>query len=84
MHGAPTEINAFLGSPQLPAPRFPVVFQHVAGENDREATSPSYFNILEATEVVERIQQLLADQNHPVRMCRRVFSGQSVVPSLRH
>ena len=68
--GAPAEVDAFLGSPQLVAPHFPVVFQHVPGENEREATSPSYFNILEATEVVERVQRLLADRAHPIREWR--------------
>ncbi|KAH9930514.1 P-loop containing nucleoside triphosphate hydrolase protein, partial [Epithele typhae] len=63
----PGHTNAFIGSPQLVSPNFPVVFQNVAGENEQEATSPSYFNILEATEVVERIEQLLADTAHPVR-----------------
>ncbi|KAH9930501.1 P-loop containing nucleoside triphosphate hydrolase protein [Epithele typhae] len=65
--GDPAAINAFIGSPQLVNPAFPVVFQHLPGENQREDTSPSYFNILEATEVMERIKSLLADAAHPVR-----------------
>ena len=69
VYGDPKAVNAFIGSLQLINRKFPVVFQHVSGENEQESTSPSYFNILEATEVVERIKQLLADQAHPVRKC---------------
>ncbi|KAH9930517.1 P-loop containing nucleoside triphosphate hydrolase protein [Epithele typhae] len=60
--------DAFLGSPQLANPRFPIVFQHVSGENEREASSPSYFNILEATETVERIKLLLRGSAHRVHI----------------
>ncbi|KAH9930534.1 P-loop containing nucleoside triphosphate hydrolase protein [Epithele typhae] len=63
----PEATDAFLGSAQLVNLRFPVVFQHVSGENEREASSPSYFNILEATETVERIKLVLRDAAHPVR-----------------
>lgn len=65
--GKPAEINAFLRSPQLVSPNFPIVFQHISGENEQESTSPSYFNIFEATEVLDRITQLLADHAHPLR-----------------
>lgn len=65
--GDTTTINALLGSPVLVSPRWPVVFHYISGENERESTSPSYFNIDEATEVVDYIKRLLKDRQHPVR-----------------
>ncbi|KAI1789429.1 P-loop containing nucleoside triphosphate hydrolase protein [Ganoderma leucocontextum] len=60
-------INSFLGSSQLASPKFPVVFHALAGHNDRELTSPSYFNIDEASEVKAYVQALLADRQHPIQ-----------------
>ena len=65
--GDPDSINSFLGSSQLVSPEFPVVFHALAGYNDRESTSPSYFNIDEASEVKTYVQALLADRQHPIR-----------------
>ncbi|KAI0674635.1 P-loop containing nucleoside triphosphate hydrolase protein [Trametes maxima] len=65
--GSPSIINSFLGSAQLASPRLPVVFHAISGENERESTSPSYFNKYEATEVVEYIRDLLKDRQHPIR-----------------
>ena len=67
--GHPNIINSFLGSPQLASPKFPVVFHALAGHNDRESTSPSYFNIDEASEVKAYVQALLADRQYPIRTC---------------
>ena len=61
--------HSFLGSPLLEAPKFPVVFHAIAGHNDRESTSPSYFNIDEASEVKAYVQALLNDRNFPIREC---------------
>nr|VWP00270.1 Adenylate cyclase [Ganoderma boninense] len=60
-------INSFLASAQLVSPKFPVVFHSLAGHNDRESTSPSYFNIDEASEVKAYVQALLADRQHPIQ-----------------
>ncbi|KAH9849037.1 P-loop containing nucleoside triphosphate hydrolase protein [Lenzites betulinus] len=65
--GAPSTINALLDSSMLVNRRWPVVFHHISGENEREATSPSYYNRDEATEVIEYIVALLKDRGHPVR-----------------
>ncbi|CDO71155.1 hypothetical protein BN946_scf184845.g25 [Trametes cinnabarina] len=65
--GAPSQINSFIGSTQLVNPKFPVVFHAIFGENERESTSPSYFNIDEATEVVEYVKDLLKDRQRPIR-----------------
>ena len=58
-----------LGSAQLANRKFPVVFHAISGENERESSSPSYFNIDEATEVVDYVKELLRDRSHPVRTC---------------
>ena len=65
--GAPATINRFIGSPQLVSPRFPVVFHAISGTNEREASSPSYFNIDEASQVKAYVQALLGDAGHPIR-----------------
>ncbi|KAI0634733.1 P-loop containing nucleoside triphosphate hydrolase protein [Trametes polyzona] len=64
--GAPSQTLSFLGSDVLVSPRLPVVFHAISGENEREASSPSYFNIDEATEVVEYVKDILDDHRHPV------------------
>ncbi|CAE7158617.1 unnamed protein product, partial [Rhizoctonia solani] len=43
----------------LPTANFPVVFEAVAGEDMREATSPSYFNPHEVSVVKDYVQRLL-------------------------
>ncbi|KAI0634736.1 P-loop containing nucleoside triphosphate hydrolase protein [Trametes polyzona] len=65
--GAPAQITSLLDSDVLVSPTFPVVFHAIAGENEREASSPSYFNIDEATEVVEYVKDILNDRKRPVR-----------------
>ena len=65
--GSPSTINSFLGSSQLPNPQFPIIFHAISGENEREVSSPSYFNIDEATEVLDYVKELLSDRRHPVR-----------------
>ncbi|TFK28523.1 RNA helicase [Coprinopsis marcescibilis] len=55
----PAVTNSFLNSPFLPNnPRFPVVFHAVSGKDDREASSPSFFNIEEVLQVVSYVRQL--------------------------
>lgn len=52
-------INSFLNSPFLPRnPKFPVVFHAVSGKDDREASSPSFFNVDEVLQVKSYVQQL--------------------------
>ena len=36
VYGKPAQINAFIGSPQLETPDFPVVFHSISGEDERE------------------------------------------------
>ncbi|RPD55542.1 P-loop containing nucleoside triphosphate hydrolase protein [Lentinus tigrinus ALCF2SS1-7] len=67
--GAASSIDAFLGSPQLASPEFPVMFHAISGRNEREASSPSYFNVDEAIQVKAYITSLLNDKRHPVEPC---------------
>ncbi|KAF6757614.1 RNA helicase [Ephemerocybe angulata] len=50
--------NAYLGAPILPKGDFPVVFHAVLGRDDREASSPSFFNVDEVLQVKSYVQQL--------------------------
>ncbi|CAI9262711.1 unnamed protein product [Lactuca saligna] len=43
----------------LPKPEFPVVFKGVQGVDEREGNNPSWFNRIEASEVVEVIMDLI-------------------------
>jgi helicase MOV-10 len=49
-------INAFLSSPLLP--KNPVIFHAVTGKDDREASSPSFFNVDEVLQVKSYVQRL--------------------------
>lgn len=55
-------INAYLNSPLLPNKAFPIVFHAIAGKDEREAASPSFFNRDEASQVKEYITKLRADR----------------------
>ncbi|KAK7046911.1 Rna helicase [Favolaschia claudopus] len=55
-------INAYLDSPLLPAAKFPIVFHAIAGKDDREAASPSFFNIDELSQVKQYVEKLRADR----------------------
>ncbi|KAJ3561909.1 hypothetical protein NP233_g9903 [Leucocoprinus birnbaumii] len=65
--GPSQEINAYLGSPYLPNGKFPIVFHAIFGKDDREASSPSFFNIDEATQVKLYIDQLKEDRTFRTR-----------------
>ncbi|KNZ82274.1 Putative helicase mov-10-B.1 [Termitomyces sp. J132] len=57
-------INSFLGSSYLPNKNFPVVFHGVRGRDDREASSPSFFNIDEILQVKTYVQALRSDRRY--------------------
>jgi len=59
-------INSFIGSPILVSKKFPIVFHALFGKDDREASSPSFFNIDEVTQVKAYIETLRADRNFPI------------------
>lgn len=60
--GDPKTINAYIGSPHLPNKNFPIIFHSISGKDLREASSPSFFNIDEATQVKAYVQALREDR----------------------
>ncbi|PIL27838.1 hypothetical protein GSI_10992 [Ganoderma sinense ZZ0214-1] len=64
--GSVGTINTFLRSPQLVSPEFPVVFHAISGQNEREASSPSWFNKEEVLQVKAYIVALLQDRQFPL------------------
>ncbi|KAF8341944.1 RNA helicase [Amanita rubescens] len=58
----PGVTNAYIGSQFLPSRDFPIVFHAVAGRDEREAYSPSFFNIDEAIQVKSYVQALRAER----------------------
>ena len=55
-------IDSYIGWPHLPNKRFPVIFHSVSGQDQREASSPSFFNISEVTQVKKYVQLLREDR----------------------
>lgn len=62
--GDPRIINSYLNSRYLPKKNFPIVFHGLCGKDDREASSPSFFNIDEALEVKRYVVQLRSDRRY--------------------
>src|ERR1700761_8775846 len=65
--GDPAVINSYLNSDILPKKGFPMIFHAISGKDEREASSPSFFNRGEATLVKEYVQNLMGDRR--VRIC---------------
>jgi helicase MOV-10 len=55
-------INSFLGLSRLPAKKLPIVFHSISGKDDRESSSPSFFNIDEVVQVKAYVQKLRSDR----------------------
>jgi len=51
-------IDSFINKAILPNPRFPILFHGIVGKDDRDASSPSFFNIDEVTEVKGYVMKL--------------------------
>ncbi|EMD34731.1 hypothetical protein CERSUDRAFT_54531 [Gelatoporia subvermispora B] len=60
--GDTSVINSFLNSPLLPNKKFPIVVHAITGKDDREASSPSFFNIDEVTLIKSYVESLRADR----------------------
>lgn len=56
-------IDTYANSPLLPTSNFPMIFHSVSGKDEREASSPSFFNIDEVLQVKAYVQKLKADRN---------------------
>ena len=59
-------IDSFLGSPLLVSSKFPVVFHAMSGKDDREVSSPSFFNIEEVLQVKAYVEALRSDRQFRV------------------
>ncbi|KDR68388.1 hypothetical protein GALMADRAFT_78731 [Galerina marginata CBS 339.88] len=59
----PAVINSYLDSSYLPSKKFPIVFHAVSGKDDREASSPSFFNIDEVLQIKSYVQKLKNDRH---------------------
>ncbi|KAL0066361.1 hypothetical protein AAF712_006620 [Marasmius tenuissimus] len=57
----PKIANLYLDSAHVVSPKFPIVFHSVFGKDDREASSPSYFNVDEVTVVKSVLEKLRSD-----------------------
>lgn len=56
--GDSDSINSFLNKNILINPSFPIIFHGIVGKDDREASSPSFFNIDEILEVKSYVKLL--------------------------
>ena len=61
--GSQRTIDSCLGFPLLPTRRFPIIFHAMSGKDDREATSPSFFNISEVQQVKAYVEALKRDRH---------------------
>ncbi|TDL24445.1 P-loop containing nucleoside triphosphate hydrolase protein [Rickenella mellea] len=60
--GDPLVTRSLLRWDELPTPNFPIIFHGISGKDMREASSPSFFNIDEASLVKTYVQKLFDDR----------------------
>lgn len=58
------KINKYIGCSLLPNKKFPIIFHAVYGKDDREATSPSFFNADEVLQVKQYVQALRDERRY--------------------
>ncbi|KZV82088.1 P-loop containing nucleoside triphosphate hydrolase protein [Exidia glandulosa HHB12029] len=61
-HADPAVVNSLLRFESLPNKQFPIIFHGIAGKDEREAESPSYFNRDEASLVKKYVMELFDDK----------------------
>lgn len=66
----PAIADSFLNRDILVNPAFPIVFHGLSGKDEREESSPSFFNRVEALEVKKYVAQLMADKK--LRLSKRL------------
>ena len=66
-------INSYIGSSHLVSRSFPIVFHALYGKDDREAISPSFFNVDEVTQVKAHIEALRADRRYRISKFMKRF-----------
>jgi helicase MOV-10 len=59
-------INSMLNTSYLPRNNFPIVFHGIQGKDEREASSPSFFNSAEISMVKDYVKRLKADKSHKI------------------
>lgn len=72
--GDPQVVNSYLRSSHLPNKKFPIVFHALSGKDDREASSPSFFNIDEVTQVKAYVEALRHDRQFRISGSRLSIS----------
>lgn len=60
--------NVMIGWEELPNPRFPIIVHPVFGIDEREARSPSFFNVSEVETIETYLKKLLDDNVRSRRM----------------
>jgi helicase MOV-10 len=81
--GDPVVIDHFLDQSILVNRHFPVIFHGIVGKDDREASSPSFFNIDEILEVKSYVKLLkekyrISEYFSPCSSGRRRLVGQRI------
>jgi helicase MOV-10 len=75
------DTDAFIGSNFLPNPRYPIIFHAIPGLDQREAKSPSFFNVDEVLQVkayVEKLHRLGVGENHTTQPITLRLSNSTV------
>ncbi|KAJ7746480.1 RNA helicase [Mycena maculata] len=65
--GNPALIRSLENSDELPTKKFPLIFHGILGKDDREGSSPSFFNIGECVLVKKYVSSLLGDRKLRIR-----------------
>ncbi|KAF7291968.1 RNA helicase [Mycena indigotica] len=73
-HGDRQVVDLYLNSSLLPKRGFPIIFHSLAGKDDREASSPSFFNIDEASQVKKYVE-ILRGMDRQVRTGIHITDG---------
>ena len=55
----PSKTDSFLNWSELPKPGFPIIFEGLVGQDNREPNNPSYYNAEEAAVVVLYLEKIL-------------------------
>jgi helicase MOV-10 len=51
---------------ELPKKKFPIIFHGIIGKDEKEASSPSFFNIDEASQVKKYVISLLGNRKNKI------------------
>ncbi|KAJ7636868.1 P-loop containing nucleoside triphosphate hydrolase protein [Roridomyces roridus] len=65
--GDPVLIRSLENLEELPKKKFPLIFHGIMGKDDREGSSPSFFNVSEASLVKKYVMSLVGDRKARIR-----------------